>query len=51
VIVLGEEGQAGYGQVLVDLGEGEADRPFGQAFDAAHGCDDSQPVRSGNLWP
>jgi hypothetical protein len=34
VIVLGQEGQAGHGQVLVGFGDGEADRPFGQALDA-----------------
>jgi hypothetical protein len=25
-----------HGQVLIDLGDGEGDRPFGQAFGAGH---------------
>ena len=48
VIAVGEEGQAGHGQVLVGFGDGEGDRPFGQAFGAAHGLDDSQPGRGDN---
>jgi hypothetical protein len=30
-VFLGEEGQAGQGQVLVGLGDGEADRSFGES--------------------
>jgi hypothetical protein len=30
MVVLGEEGQAGHGTVLVGFGDGEGDRPFGQ---------------------
>lgn len=48
-VALGQEGQPGHGQVLVGLGESEGDRPFGQAVDAAHGPDDSQPGRGDNL--
>jgi hypothetical protein len=43
-VFLGEEGQAGQGQVLIGLGDGEADRSFGESFSAGHGCDDSQPA-------
>jgi hypothetical protein len=35
MIVLGQEGQAGYGQLLIGLGDGEGDRPLGQTLDAA----------------
>jgi hypothetical protein len=44
VIVLGQEGQAGHGQVLVGLGDGEGNRPFGQAFGAAHGLTIASPA-------
>ena len=37
VIAVDEEGQPGHGQVLVRLGNGEADRLFGQTLGAAHG--------------
>jgi hypothetical protein len=48
VVAVGQEGQPGHGQVLVSFGDGEGDRPFGQAFDTAHGCDDNQPGRGDN---
>jgi len=37
VVALGQEGQAAHGHVLVGLGDGEGDRPFGQALGAVHG--------------
>jgi hypothetical protein len=48
VIALGQEGQPGHGQVLVGLGNGEADRPLRQTLNAAHACDDSQSSRGDN---
>jgi hypothetical protein len=44
VIVLGQEGQADHGQVLIRFGDGEGDRPFGQAFGAGHGLTIASPA-------
>jgi hypothetical protein len=48
VVAVSEEGKAGHGQFLVRFGDGEGDRPFSQAFGAAHARDDSQLGRGDN---
>jgi hypothetical protein len=49
VVAPGEEGQAGHGQVLVGLGKGKGDRPFGQALSASHGLTIASPAAATTL--